>query len=183
VGTTAFWLSRVRSDIAFDCGLRRFSVFARLDGTITGMNMAMMGILGAVAGASTAGIVGMMRSMAEMWFPRIAANSEHKHQMIANMQLQRAEAVKQWRAGLAGARDTYRQWAAGPRDNDAPNVVGDEWFEGLRPQLPTTGEAAKYRTAHEISCDNPTVALLSLEIGRIEREWMDEAKSYPRVRN
>ena len=28
--------------------------------------------------------------------------------------------------------------------------------------------------------DNPTVALLSLEIGRIEREWVDEAKSYPR---
>ncbi len=75
--------------------------------------------------------------------------------MIANVHSQRAEAVKQWRAGLADARDAYRQWAAGPRDNDAPNVVGDEWFEGLRPHLPATGEAAKYRTAHEISCDNP----------------------------
>jgi hypothetical protein len=95
--------------------------------------MAMMGVIGAVAGASTAGIVGILRSMAEMWLPRIAANTEHKHQMIANLQSQRAEAVMRWRAGLAGARDMYRRWAAGPRDNDAPNVVGDEWFEGLRP--------------------------------------------------
>jgi hypothetical protein len=88
------------------------------------------------------------------------------------------------RVGLANARDAYRQWAAEPRDHDAPNVVGDEWFEGLRPHLPITGEAAKYRTAHEVHCDNPTVALLSLEMGRIEREWVDETKSYPRrVRN
>jgi len=42
------------------------------------------------------------------------------------------------------------------------------------------GEAAKYRTAHEVSCDNATVVLLSLEIGRIERKWVDEATSFPR---
>ena len=80
----------------------------------------------------------------------------------------------------ATGRDAYRLWAAGERDDAAPNVVGDEWFEGLRPHLPATGEAAKYRTAHEVHCDNPTVALLSLEIGRIEREWVEETKSYPR---
>jgi hypothetical protein len=151
-----------------------------LDGTISGVNMVAMGLVGVAAGASTAGVLGVVRLMAETWFPWLAANSEHRHQMIANIHSQRAEAVQRWRAGLADARDSYRQWAAGPRDNDPPNVVGDEWFEGLRPHLPTTGEAAKYRTAHEISCDNPTVALLSLEIGRVEREWMDEAKSYPR---
>ena len=94
--------------------------------------------------------------------------------------LAQADTVTQWRAGLAGACDGYRQWAAGPRDDNPPNVVGAAWFEGLRPHLPTTGEAATYRTAHEISCDNLTVALLSLEIGRVEKQWMDEAKSYPR---
>jgi hypothetical protein len=144
------------------------------------MSMATMGVLGVVAGASTAGALGIVRLVTETWFPRMAANSEHRHQMIANMHSQRADAVAQWRAGLAGARNAYRQWAAGPRDNSPPNVVGDEWFEGLRPHLPTTGEAAKYRTAHEITCDNPTVALLSLEIGRVEKQWMDEAKGYPR---
>ena len=143
-----------------------------------------MGVVGVVAGASTAGVLGIVRLMAETWFPWLSANSEHKHQMIANLHTQRADAVQRWRAGLAGARDAHRQWAAGPRDTDAPNFVGDEWFEGLRPHLLATGEAAKFRTAHEITCDNPTVAQLSLEIGRVEREWVDETKSYPRrVRN
>lgn len=144
------------------------------------MNMAAMGMVGLAAGASTAGIWGLLRLMTDRWFPWMTSHSEHKHQMIANIQSQRAEAVQRWRAGLADARNAYRQWAAGPRDTDPPNVVGDEWFEGLRPHLPTTGEAAKYRTAHEVSCDNPTVALLSLEIGRVEREWVDEASGYPR---
>jgi hypothetical protein len=144
------------------------------------MSMATMGLLGVAAGASTAGVLGIVRMMGDTWFPWLAANSDHKHQMMANLHSQRAEAVQRWRAGLAIARDTYRQWAAGPRDHDAPNVVGDEWFEGLRPHLPTTGEAAKYRTADEVNCDNATVALLSLEMGRIEREWVDETKSYPR---
>jgi hypothetical protein len=144
------------------------------------MDMATMGVLGTVAGASTMGIMGIARSAAETSFPHIAANTGHKHKRIANLQSQRDETVKQWRAGLASARDNYRQWAAGPRDNDAPNVVGDEWFEGLRPHLASTGNAAKYRTAHEINCDNLTVALLSLEIGRIEKEWINETKGFRR---
>jgi hypothetical protein len=148
------------------------------------MSIATMGLLGVAAGASTAGVLGIVRLMADTWFPWLATNSEHKHQMMANLHSQRAEAVQRWRVGLANARDAYRQWAAEPRDHDAPNVVGDEWFEGLRPHLPITGEAAEYRTAHEVRCDNPTVAPLSLEMGRIEREWVDETKSYPRrVRN
>ena len=139
-----------------------------------------MGLMGVVAGASTAGILGVVRLVGDTWLPRLAASSEQKHQMISDLQSQRHDSVQSWRAGLANARDSYRQWAAGPRDGGAPNVVGDEWFEGLRPHLPVTGEAAKYRTAHDVSCDNATVATLSLEIGRIEREWVDEAKSFPR---
>ncbi len=139
-----------------------------------------MGLVGVAAGASTAGILGIVRLMADTWFPWLASNSDHKHQMIASLHAQRHETLQQWRAGLAAARDAYRQWASGPRDHDAPNVVGDEWFEGLRPHLPSAGAAAAFRTAHEIHCDNPTVTMLSLEIGRVERQWVDEAKSYPR---
>lgn len=139
-----------------------------------------MGLVGVIAGASSAGILGVVRLMADTWFPWLASNSERKHQMIASLHAQRHETVQHWRAGLAAARDIYRQWAAGPRDHDPPNAVGDEWFEGLRPHLPPSGEAAAFRTAHEIHCDNPTVALLSLEIGRVEWQWVDEAKSYPR---
>jgi hypothetical protein len=148
-----------------------------VDATISSMSMAGMGIMGLAAGASTAGILGVVRLMTDTWFPWLNANTEHRHQMLANVYLQRAEAVKQWREGLAGARDAYRQWAAGPRNNDPPNIVGDAWFEGLRPNLPASGETAKYRTAHEISCDNPTVALLSLEIGRVEQQWTEEARN------
>jgi hypothetical protein len=144
------------------------------------MSMAGMGVMGLTAGASTAGILGIVRLMGDHWLPRMASNSERKHQMVASLQAQRHETIQQWRAGLAVARDAYREWAAGPRNQDAPNAVGDEWFEGLRPHLPSDGEAGAFRTAHEIHCDNPTVALLSLEIGRVERQWVDEAKSYPR---
>ena len=46
----------------------------------------------------------------------------------------------------------------------------------LRPHLPTTGQAATFRFAHDVHCDNQTLMLLSLEIGRIEHEWTEEAK-------
>ena len=159
---------------------RQRIVTTPIHATISTMSMAGMGVMGLVAGASTAGAIGVVRLVTDTWFPWMTAHSEQKHQLMANLYAQRADAVSRWRAGLAGARDDYRQWAAGPRDHDPPNVVGDEWFEGLRPHLPSTGETAKYRNAHEISCDNQTVVLLSLEIGRVEKQWMEEAKGNPR---
>ena len=140
------------------------------------MEMAMMGLMGTIVGASAVGIAGVARSATDTLLPGMVEKTNHRHQMKFHLHSQRHEAVKCWRTGLAEARDVYRQWAAGPRAVDPPNVVGDEWFEGLRPHLPTTGEAAKFRTAHEVHCDNPTLTLLSLEIGRIEHEWIEEAK-------
>jgi hypothetical protein len=144
------------------------------------MDGMMMGLAGTVIGASAVGVAGIAKSVADTLLPGTMAKTGHKHQMNVNLQSQRHEAVKCWRAGLANARDVYRQWEAGPRDKDAPNAVGDEWFEGLRPHLASTREAAKYRTAHEVNCDNPTCMVLSLEIGRIETEWVDEARGRPR---
>lgn len=140
------------------------------------MEMAMMGLVGTVVGASAMGVAGIAKSVAETYFPTLAAGRDHKHQMNSTLQAQRYEAVRAWRAGLCGASCAYREWAAGPRDGDPPNVAGDEWYEGLRPHLPTTGEGSKFRNAHEVHCDNPTLIMLSLEIGRIEKEWTDEAK-------
>ena len=143
----------------------------------------MMGLAGTVIGASAVGVAGIAKSVADTLLPGAMAKTGHRHQMNANLQSQRHEAVRHWRAGLANARDVYRHWEAGPRDRDAPNAVGDEWFEGLRPHLPITGEAAKFRTAHEVHCDNATLMMLSLEIGRIETEWVEEATGRPsRVR-
>jgi hypothetical protein len=140
------------------------------------MDGAFMGLMGMVAGASAAGAAGVARSVSDTVLPRVMGNADHKHQMAMQLHTQRCEAVHRWRTGLADARDAYQQWACGPRNGDPPNVVGDAWFEGLRPHLPAAGDAAKYRTAHEVHCDNPTLTLLSLEIGRIETEWTEEAK-------
>ena len=112
----------------------------------------------------------------------MVANTEQRRQAQVELQSRRHDVLREWRAGLAEARDTYRQWAAGPRDTDAPNVVGAAWFESLRPYLPGTGEGSQYRTALEVACDNPTVVMLSLEIGRIEKDWVDEVTGNKRRR-
>jgi hypothetical protein len=140
------------------------------------MDGVTMGLMGMVVGASAMGVAGVARSAADTFLPRMVEDTSHRHQIKLQLHAQRHEAVQRWRTGLADARDAYRQWACGPRSEDAPNVVGDEWFEAVRPHLSTTGDAARFRTAHEVHCDNATLTLLSLEIGRIEREWTEEAK-------
>jgi hypothetical protein len=146
------------------------------------MEMAMMGLAGTVVGASAMGVSGVVKSLAESYFPSVAEGRGHRHQINAALQSQRYDSVRMWRSGLCGARDQYREWEAGPKDCGPPNVVGDEWFEGLRPNLPNDGAGAALREAHEVHCDNPTVKLLSLEIGRVEQEWMDEVSGRRRRR-
>jgi hypothetical protein len=110
----------------------------------------MMGLVGTVAGASAMGLVGVVKSLADTYRPRYRGKQEPWAPDDVNVQSQRYEAVKCWRAGLCGARDTYRQWAAGPRASDPPNVVGDEWFEGLRPHLPRQkGASAEPETGRD----------------------------------
>jgi hypothetical protein len=140
------------------------------------MDMMAMGLMGTVVGASAVGIAGIAKSAADTLLPGMIGSTHNKHQTRIHLHTRRCDTVHHWRAGLAQARDTYRQWECGPRGDGPPNVVGDEWFEGLRPYLPATGEAAIFRNAHEVHCDNPTLTLLSLEIGRIEKEWADEVK-------
>lgn len=152
------------------------------DAKINHVDAAMMGLAGTVVGAAVVGGVGLVRSMADSWFPGVVANTEQRRQAQVELQSRRHDVLREWRAGLAEARDTYRQWAAGPRDTDPPNVVGAEWFESLRPYLPGTGEGSQYRTALEVACDNPTVVMLSLEIGRIEKDWVDEVTGNKRRR-
>ncbi len=141
-----------------------------------------MGLMGTVVGASAVGIAGVAKSAADTLLPGVVVNGSHKHQIRSQIHSQRCETLQRWRTGLAQARDAYRHWECGPRVGEPPNVVGDEWFEGLRSHLATTGEAAKFRASHEVHCDNPTPMLLSLEMGRIEHEWTDEAKGRRRRR-
>jgi hypothetical protein len=79
------------------------------------MDGAMMGIAGAVVGASAMGMAGVARSAADTFLPRMVEDKNHKNQIKMQLHAQRHEAVQRWRSGLAEARDTYRQWACGPR--------------------------------------------------------------------
>ena len=69
-----------------------------------------MGLMGLVAGASTAGMLGVVRMMGDTWLPRLAASSEQNHHMIANLHSQRHDSVRRWRAGLENARNAHRRW-------------------------------------------------------------------------
>ncbi len=140
------------------------------------MNLAMMGIVGAVAGASSTGLVTLLKSALDNAAQRRTSEAERRHQVVASLRAQRDTTIKLWRMGLEHARDAYQRSLADSVDGSAaPNAVGDEWFETLRPHLPKSGAAAALRTATDVRCDNQTVALLSLEIGRIEKLWLDEA--------
>lgn len=140
------------------------------------MNLAMMGIVGAVAGASSTGLITLLKSALDNAAQRRTAEAERRHQVVGSLRAQRDTTIKLWRMGLEHARDAYQRCLAEAADGSAaPNVVGDEWFETLRPHLPKSGGAAALRTATDVRCDNKTVALLSLEIGRIEKLWLDEA--------
>lgn len=90
------------------------------------MEMAMMGLLGTVVGASAMGIGGIAKSIAEAYVPGVAAAKDRRQQMNVDLQARRYEAVRVWRSGLCSASNAYRQWEAGSRDTHAPNVVGDE---------------------------------------------------------
>jgi hypothetical protein len=82
-----------------------------------------------------------------------------------------------WREELRVARNVYEGWRQrGNTTTNPPNIVGDEWFESLRPNLSETGDPAAFREADLISCDHVTLVIVSLEIGRIEKAWLDEAK-------
>lgn len=133
-----------------------------------------MGVIGAVAGASSTGIITLIKSMLDNSFQRKLSEADRRLQFVASLRSQRDTSIKLWRVGLEHARDAYRRsLEQAPDGSAAPNVVGDEWFETLRPYL---AKNDRYRTATNVRCDNATVAALSLEIGRIEQHWLDEAK-------
>lgn len=136
-----------------------------------------MGVIGAVAGASSTGIITLIKSMLDNSFQRRLSEEDRRLQVVASLRSQRDTSIKLWRVGLEHARDAHRRsLETTPDGSGAPNIVGDEWFESLRPYLAKHGDGGRYRTATDVRCDNVTVAALSLEIGRVEQEWLDEAK-------
>ena len=117
-----------------ECGVCWCSCALRCDDQQ--MDMMTMGLMGTVVGASAVGIAGVAKSAADNLLPGMVGNLNNKHQTRIHLHTRRCDDVQRWRTGLAEARDSYRQWECGPRSDAPPNVVGDEWFEGLRPHLP-----------------------------------------------
>lgn len=105
-------------------------------------------------------------------------DSVRRREIAVQMLQQRRALISRWREQLRYARDVYDVWLQGEKASnisyDPPNVVGDEWFEELRPHL---SAESPYRMAIQVSCDISVVTALSIEIGRIEREWIAEAQS------
>jgi hypothetical protein len=109
------------------------------------------------------------------------ANTQREHedalrrkQLAVDMLGQRRDTIANWREQLRFARNVREAWLCndGIKVNE-PNVVGDEWFEELRPHL---SPDSRYARAVVVNCDLETVTALSIEIGRIEREWTAETQ-------
>jgi hypothetical protein len=101
--------------------------------------------------------------------------AKQRRQQAAQMMDYRRATIADWREKLRHAHIEHNGWRSGNTNiAPQPNVVSREWFEELRPHL--SGDAQRFRTARAVYCDSATVALLSLEIGRIEREWTAEAQ-------
>jgi hypothetical protein len=75
------------------------------------MDMAMMGLMGTVVGASAVGIAGVAKSTADTVLPRMMGNIDHKHQMTMHLHGQRCEAIHGWRVGLAATVIRRMWWA------------------------------------------------------------------------
>jgi hypothetical protein len=114
------------------------------------------------------------------------AGREHETKM--KLREERLVLVKQWRQGLAVSHAAYRQWlikedeGVPPRTVvvrakeplDVPDAAPTEWFASLRRHISEQGAAARFREAEEVMCDKETVVILQIEIGRIERKWLDD---------
>ena len=96
-----------------------------------------------------------------------------RRQVATGMLQQRRSTIANWREQLRFSRNVHDTWKERGNHWGEPNVVGEEWFEELRPHLAVE---SPYATSHEVHCDIETVTALSIQIGRIEREWTAEAQ-------
>src|SRR6202051_3308285 len=78
------------------------------------MDMLTRGLMATVVGAGAVGVAGVAKSAADNLLPGMAEKTNHRHQMRIHLHSQHCEALQQWRAGLAEARDAYRRGGCGP---------------------------------------------------------------------
>jgi hypothetical protein len=108
------------------------------------------------------------------------SKADREDQNALKLREERRDLIDKWRSGLAESHATYQRWLiekykdVPPRTvivepdkplgaSDEPDAVGSRWFASLRPRISDTGEAAVYRNADELHCDNETVRILQNE--------------------
>jgi hypothetical protein len=160
------------------------------------MNTATAAFIGALVAAGVTGVVSLgtvlLNNRAQRQIAkdqRTHEESESKadrgHERAAAFLAHRQERIKLWRQGLEAAHTDYQkfwQWIADnppetrtKPDPQEPNIVGNEWFESMRPYLVNSPDLQGYLRADQAPCEPPLVLLLSRDIGRIERQWEAES--------
>jgi hypothetical protein len=125
------------------------------------------------------------RPQSPPWFSGVT-RAQREHELALNLRARRDELLKEWHEGLADSHSAYQKWLVHLNrpgadqsefmNPDIPDAAGTAWFGKLRPYISETGDAAEYRYASSLHCDQGTVVVLSMEIGRIEQEWLAEVK-------
>jgi len=143
------------------------------------MDVAWIGAISALGGA----LVGAAPATITALVQRNNARDQRAHEVAMKLRDSRDELAKEWHQGLAESHSAYHQWIV--RSNradqdefvnpDIPDAASTAWFGKLRPYISETGAAADLRYAESVYCDQRVVVTLSLEIGRIEQEWLAEA--------
>jgi hypothetical protein len=141
---------------------------------------AWIGAISALGGA----LVGATPPTITAVVQRSNARDQRAHELALKLRTRRDELLAEWHEGLAAAHNAYHQWIVhlnrpGAEKSeflnpDIPDAVGTAWFEKLRPYISETGDAADYRYASSVHCEEGVVVVLSLEIARIERQWLAE---------
>ena len=141
----------------------------------------------AIAGLIGAGI-GVAPATVKAFLDWRSSSAGRAHEAKMKLRDERRALVKQWRQGLAESHAAYQQWlikedeGVPPRTVvvrakeplDVPDAAVTDWFASLRRHISEEGAAAHFREAEEVLCDKEAVAILQIEIGRIERAWLDD---------
>lgn len=169
-------------------------------GKMLRVNPAWIAVIGTAAGAGVTGIVGIAKAVVDAVSARSQRTHEaaqakaqrdaekdekdaqREHERITALRKARAEQIAYWRDGLNRSALAYQRWA-NIYDNErqrqkaiaegvfVPNIVGDAWFQSLRPHLPD-----RFRTQSVLRCDAELVVELGDEINRVQREWPAEGR-------
>jgi hypothetical protein len=169
-------------------------------GKMMRVDSAWIAVIGTAAGAGVTGVVGIGKAVVEALSARSQRkhdsdqakaqrdaekadkDAQREHERLTALRKSRWQQISSWREGLALSASAYQKFAAVFDDDNShrnasarllvtPNVVGDAWFQSLRPHL-----SDEFRTQSVLRCDAELVVKLGDEIDRVQRGWAAESE-------